>query len=190
MKNYFIIHGTRSNQYGNWIPWLYEKLAKSGEKCLVPNFPADEGMNYRKWKKILEGYLAAGEINEDTIFICHSLGCVFVTRFVVEHRLRISGIVAVAGFNDDVIPEEYVALNKSFLTKDKTIAKISNYVKFFHCIFSDNDPYVQYDNLLNFAKLANAKVHEIEGGGHLNGEAGYNEFPFLWELLDKINTIV
>ena len=190
MKNYFIIHGTKGSQYGNWIPWLYSKFRNAGERCLVPQFPAEDGMNYKKWKNILEGYLDAGEINEDTIFICHSLGCVFVTRFVVEHKLRIAGIIAVAGFNGDVIPEEYVELNKSFLTRNRVIQKISKYVKFFHCIYSDNDPYVQIENLMNFAKLTSAKVHEIEGGGHLNGEAGYTEFPFLWDLLDKINTIV
>ena len=190
MKNYFIIHGTKSNQYGNWIPWLYNKFKNAGERCLAPQFPAEEGMTYKKWNKILEGYLNAGEINEDTIFVCHSLGCIFVSRFIVEHRLRVAGVVAVSGFNEDVIPEEYVELNKTFLMRYRSLQKVTKFVKFFHCIYSDNDPYVQIENLMNFAKATNAKVHEIEGAGHLNSESGYSEFPFLWELLDKINTIV
>ena len=43
---------------------------------------------------------------------------------------------------------------------------------------------------MHFAKIVNAKVHEIENSGHINSESGFNEFPFIWELLDKINTIV
>ena len=191
MKNYFIIHGTKESPYGHWYGWMYNKLKNAGENCIVPHFP-DEG-NYKQWKKVLEGYVDAGVINADTIFICHSVGCIFVTKFLVEHRLRVSGIVAVAGFNADGIGEnsEFInEINKSFLAKSKVLQKVRSFVKFFHCIYSDNDPHLPIEVLMDFAKKTDAKVHEIEGAGHLTSADGYSEFPFLWELLDKINTIV
>ena len=190
MKNYFIIHGTNSDQYNNWFPWLYKKLIDKGEECIVPQFPINEHQSYKTWKTILKGYYDSGIINEDTIFVCHGLGCVFITRFVVEMRIKISGIISVCGFNSEGLNEEINNLNQSFLTKDKVLAKISNFVKFYHCIYSDNDEYLSIEDLMRFAKIVNAKVHEIENAGHLNSESGYNEFPFLWDLLDKINTIV
>jgi len=191
MKNYFIIHGTKESPYGHWYPWLFSKLKNADENCIVPHFP-DEG-NYKQWKKVLEGYVDAGLIGQDTIFICHSLGCVFVTRFIVEHKLRVSGIIAVSGFNADGIGEnsDFInEINKSFLAKNRVLLKAKNYVKFYHCIYSDNDPHLPIEVLMDFAKKTDAKVHEIEGAGHLTSQDGYAEFPFLWELLDKINTIV
>lgn len=189
-KNYFIIHGTRSSQYGNWFPWLYSKFFDAGESCFVPQFPTGEHQDYKEWKTVLEGYLNAGYIGPNTVFITHSLGSVFVTRFVVEHKINIAGIISVAGFNADGNSDEINNLNKSFLTRERVLKKIANYVKFYHCIYSDNDPYVPLEVEMNFAKLVNAKVHEIEGAGHINAESGYTEFPFIWELIDKINTIV
>lgn len=190
MKNYFIIHGAKGNQYANWFPWLYSKIENSGEKCFVPQFPTGGAHEYKQWKTILKGYAEAGIINEDTIFIAHSIGCVFITRFIVEMRIKVSGVIAVSGFNSDCLIEEYNDLNKNFLVRNKTLSKVGNYVKFYHCIYSDNDPKISMESLMDFAKCVNAKVHEIEGAGHLDSEAGYNEFPFIWDLIDKINTIV
>ena len=189
MKNYFIIHGTNRSAYEHWLPWLYKKLTNADEVCTVPHFPFNG--TYKEWKRVLEGYVNAGTIGADTIFICHSLGAVFVTRFIVEHKLKIAGIIAVSGFNcEGTGPDELKALNKSFLTKNRVLAKIKNYVKFYHCIFSDNDERVPYEDSLGFAQTVGAKVHEVEGAGHFTSSDGYSEFPFLWDLLDKINTIV
>ena len=188
MKNYFIIHGADSNPYKDWFGWLFNKLDAEKEKCMVPQFPTGEEQNYKAWKKILQGYHDAGLINEGTIFICHSLACIFVTRFIVEMRIKITGIIAVSGFNSDTT--EPSKANESFLTKDKVIEKISAYVKFYHCVYSDNDNYVSLENMEHFANVVSAKKHVLENSGHLDGESGFKEFPYLWELLDKINTIV
>lgn len=188
MKNYFIMHGTGANPYSNWFGWLFNKLKKDNEKCIVPQFPINEDQNYKSWKKILQGYHDAGLINEGTIFICHSLACVFVTRFIVEMRIKITGIISVGGFN--CATENSCIENNSFLTKDKVIEKISNFVKFYHCIYSNNDPHFSLDNLGHFADVVNAKKHMVENAGHFDEVAGFKEFPYLWELLDKINTIV
>ena len=182
------MHGTGANPYSNWFGWLFNKLNKDNEKCIVPQFPINEDQNYKSWKKILQGYHDAGLINEGTIFICHSLACVFVTRFIVEMRIKITGIISVGGFN--CATENSCIENNSFLTKDKVIEKISNFVKFYHCIYSNNDPHFSLDNLEHFADVVNAKKHMVENAGHFDEVAGFKEFPYLWELLDKINTIV
>ena len=189
MKNYFIIHGINRSGYEHWLPWLYSKLTMAGEKCTVPHFPLDG--DYKQWKKVLEGYVDAGQIDADTIFVCHSIGAVFISRFIVEHKLRVSGIIAVAPFNcEGNGAEELKKLIVPFLTKARVMAKVKNYVKFYHCIYSDNDERIPYEESMNYAKAVGAKVHEIEGAGHFTSQDGYSEFPFLWELLDKINTIV
>ena len=60
MKNYFIMHGTGASPYSNWFGWLFNKLNKDNEKCIVPQFPINEDQNYKSWKKILQGYHDAG----------------------------------------------------------------------------------------------------------------------------------
>ena len=56
MKNYFIIHGSFGNPFGNWFPWLFEEIERTKPKeqeepiCYVPQFPTGVGFqNYRNW---------------------------------------------------------------------------------------------------------------------------------------------
>lgn len=55
-----------------------------------------------------------------------------------------------------------------------------NYILFF---YSDNDPYVKYDAEKEFADAITKNHIIISGGGHLNPESGYTEFPELLKYL-------
>ena len=89
MENYFIIHGSYGNPYKNFIPWLKRQLSKRGKRCIVPHFPSLEFQTYENWSHILSSYLDIGCIHSDTVFITHSLGAIFIIKFLLEKNVKI-----------------------------------------------------------------------------------------------------
>lgn len=89
MSNYFIIHGSYGNPYKNWIPWLKKELSKRRLKCMVPDFPTPDKQDYESWSRILKSYLDIGCITEETTFITHSLGGIFIVKFLIENRVKV-----------------------------------------------------------------------------------------------------
>ncbi len=81
MKNYFIIHGSFSSSYSNWIGWLHDFIEGDGKQVYVPDFPIGVGyQNYEIWSKLLKYYLSLGFINENTTIIGHSIAPVFISN--------------------------------------------------------------------------------------------------------------
>lgn len=63
------------------------------------------------------------------------------------------------------------------------IEKIKDYAEEIVCFYSDNDPYVSYDALKDFATRVSTKEILISDAGHFNTESGYVTFP---QLIDEL----
>ena len=87
MSSVFIIHGTDGHPKENWFPWLKQKIESSEHTVFVPQFPTPEGQSFEAWQQVLMEY--EKEINEQTIFIAHSLGCIFLLRLLENPFLPI-----------------------------------------------------------------------------------------------------
>ena len=67
MDNYFIIHGSFGNPYGNWFRWLHDFIESEGKEVYVPDFPIGVNIqNYDNWKRLLKVYVDIGLINENS----------------------------------------------------------------------------------------------------------------------------
>jgi predicted alpha/beta hydrolase family esterase len=53
-------------------------------------------------------------------------------------------------------------------------------------IYGDNDPYVSRDALADLAQQLGVTPVIIPGGGHLNSDSGYSQFPQLLEIVQAI----
>ena len=86
MENYFIIHGS----FGNWFGWLHDFIASENKDVYVPDFPVGVGVqNYDNWSNLLKCYLAVDLINENTTIIAHSIAPVFISKFLVENKVKV-----------------------------------------------------------------------------------------------------
>lgn len=88
----------------------------------------------------------------------------------------------VAGFN------QYLGLDEDFDDVNCTMytncaEKFRDLCKQRICYFSDNDPYVRFDKLKEFASLIDAQERLVSGAGHFNKNAGYTKFE---ELLKEL----
>lgn len=182
MNNYFIIHGSYGNPYKNWIPWLKKELSKRKLNCIVPNFPSPYQQNYESWSKILQAYLEIGCITEDTTLITHSLGGIFVAKFLVENHVKIKKLITVAGFNQIKFDEDN-SLYDSFYMENQNLEKLQEQAWARICFYSDNDPYVPKQEAEDFAEYIKAEKVLIQNAGHFNEKYGYKEFK---EILQYI----
>lgn len=180
MKNYFIIHGTFGHNKENWFPWLEEQIKSRGGVIYNFNYPTPEGHNFENWSKVLDQ--VRNEINEESVFICHSIGCVFLAKYCIENNIKIGECVFVSGCNNYFFIEEFDKINK-FMYTDK-LEKFKDLCKERICIYSKDDPYIKFDVLEDFAKTIKAKSIVYEHSGHFNEKAGYTKFEDLLKILN------
>lgn len=178
-NNYFIIHGSFGSPFVNWFPYLRNEIEKRGLVVYTPDFPTGVGyQNYTNWSKMLESYVSAGLINENTTIYAHSIAPIFICHFLIEHQIKVNKLVFVCGFNNYLgINEEYDNVNETMYFDN--LEDIKKYANEIICFYSKNDPYVKYEVEKEFADTIATKQIVIDDGGHLNAESGYSEFKEL-----------
>lgn len=183
MNNYFLLHGSFSSPFSNWIPYLREKLESLEKIVYTPDLPSGVGyQSYDSWKKIMDVYLDCGLINENTIIFAHSIAPVFIAKYLVEKKIKVERLIFVSGFNNYLgIDSNYDAVNESMYFDN--LSDIKEYAKEIVCLYSDNDPYVKYDVEKAFADAITDNVVIYPNGGHLNSESGYTEFSDLLKYI-------
>lgn len=158
-------------------------MHEKGLEVYTPDFPTGVGFqNYENWSNLLKVYVTSGILNENTIIFAHSIAPIFICKFLVENKIKVKRLIFVCGFNNYLgINEEYDTVNKSMYFD--TLSNIKDYCNDIICFYSDNDPYVKYENELEFANTITENKILISNGGHLNSESGYSEFPELLKFL-------
>jgi len=176
MENYFIIHGSFSSPYSNWIGWLHDFIQTEGKQVYVPNFPVGVGyQNYENWSRLLKNYLDIGLIGENTIIIAHSIAPVFISKFLIENKVKVKKLIFVCGFNNYFgINEEYDTVNETMYTNN--LEEVKKYANEIICFYSNNDPYVKYEAEKEFVDIVGTTSVLIPNAGHINSESGYDTF--------------
>lgn len=177
MKTAFIIHGSFGSSQENWFPWLETQLTEKGFKVFNLDYPIGYGkQNYDNWEMVLNSVKRF--INEDSIFFCHSISCIFLIKYCVRNNIKIGKAILVSGFN------HYLGLDEEF--DDVNCTMYTNNIKEFIqlcperiCYYSKNDPYVKLEKLTDFAQQLQAQVICIDNAGHFNASAGYLQFENL-----------
>lgn len=183
-SNYFIIHGSFSNPFSNWIPWLRKEIENRGvDNVYTPDLPSGVSyQNFANWNAIMNVYKEAGLIDENTVLFAHSIAPVFVAKYLITNKIKVKKLIFVCGFNNYLgINDEYDEVNKTMYLDN--LSDIKNYCDDIICFYSKNDPYVKYEVEKEFADTIATRQIIIEDGGHLNAESGYLEFPDLLEYL-------
>ena len=182
MKNFFVIHGSFVDSNTDWYPWIRDELIKLNQNVIAPNFPVGlDIQNYEAWKKELDKY--KDYINEDTIFIAHSIGPIFVIKYILENNIKIDSLYSVSGFNGLINIKDFDKVNSTFFMND--YSNFINYCNNRICYYSNNDPFVPINLLEDFSKKIDAKTVIIENGGHFIEDDGYLTFPKLLEDIKK-----
>ena len=176
MKNALILQGWYQKPASNWYPWLKKELEAKDFNVLLPDLPTVH-TDLPDWKKIEAAIIKLDVINDQTLIIGHSLGCLMALRLAQKHTFRKMILVSGWDFND--LTQEHQLFWQSPLDHPK----IKQNVKDIVCVSSDNDPYFTYFTNEQMSQRLGAKSVKVIGAGHFTDKFGISELPQILEDL-------
>jgi len=181
MTNVFIFHGFEANPDANWFPWLKEELEKKGYTVFVPEMPNSGSPKLDAWMKHMEQY--KDKIDENTIFVGHSLGSPFILHILERLDHPIKAAFLVSAFVGELGPVFDPFIGDISMRKFNW-EKIRKNCSKFTIINSDNDPYIPLEKAKELhEKLPDSDLKIFPARGHLNLGTGFFTFE---ELRDAI----
>ncbi len=187
MKRIFIIHGWSGAPTDCWIPWLKNELEQKGFEVITPTMPNTDTPELEAWVGHLRGIV--GEVDADTYFVGHSIGCQTIMHFIEGQDKQAGGAVFVAPFfrllHLATVAEKEIANPWFEATLD--YEKIKKNLPKLTCIFSDDDPDVDMGNKELFEERLSAKTLVEHNKGHFSDDAGIKELP---SVLDEFINII
>ena len=73
-------------------------------------------------------------------------------------------------------------LRSHFLKSDFDFNKLKKLMPLSYVVYGDNDPYVKRKHFEEFGTKMGSSFIEVKGGGHLNAEFKFYNFPLVFEL--------
>jgi len=175
MKKVYLIHGWGgSDSSEGWFGWLKEESKKLGIKVISFNMPNTDEPKIEEWIGFLKEN--AKDLDEETYFVGHSVGCQAILRYLetLDSGIKISGVVFVAPWMEldkntiEEEGEEVVEIATPWMETPIDFDKIKEHTNNFLCILSDNDPYVPLNNKEFFEEKLNAKSVIKHNEEHFN----------------------
>ncbi len=180
VKTVFIFHGVEGHPKENWFDWLKQKLENKECNVIVPQFPTPENQTLENWLEVLEEY--KNFINENTLFVGHSLGVPFALNVIEQNKIGKAFLVS--GFFGKA-ENDFDESMKTFAQRDFDWGKIKSNCEKFYVFHSDNDPYIKLEKGRELADKLDAEFIVVKDAGHFNEESGYTEFELLLEKIKK-----
>ncbi|MBU3153649.1 alpha/beta hydrolase [Clostridium estertheticum] len=182
--NIYAIHGYTSSSHAEWFPWLKEQFKNSPVKMDIPNMPDSGDPHLETWLKHLRKNVL--DIDENTIFIGHSLGCVTVLRYILEKNIKIKGAILVSGFiNENPMDEQTEGLQE-FVDGSLDMAVIKSLISSRIVITATDDDIVPTEATQKLAKVLDANLIILSSGKHFIARDGYTDFPILLNEIQKL----
>ncbi len=188
MKKAYIIHGWGGFPKNPLYQWMKIELEKKGYEVLVPEMPDTENPQMESWTKEVKGVVE--ELNEESIFIGHSVGCQTILRYLESlGDIKVGGVILIAPWmklDQKTIEEEgkeVLEISRPWMETPIDFEKVKMRCDNFVCIFSDNDPYVPLSEENFFKEKLGAKTLILNQRGHFDPSSGIKDLP---EILDFI----
>lgn len=178
MANIFIFHGREGHPEANWFPWLRDELEGEGHSVFIPQFPGGEEQTLDGWIDVFKKY--EEYLTDDTVFVGHSLGAVFVLSLLEQYKALSAFIVS--GFIGK-IGKSYDGTMKTFAQRDFDWEAIQQNCKSIHIIHGYGDSVVETKKAEELRRMTRGELKMIEDGGHLDEAAGYYQFDVLLDLM-------
>lgn len=171
MKKVYIVHGWDGSPDEPLFVWLDRNLTDKGYEVKRLSMPNPETPVIEDWiSKIKEEVI----LDEDTIFVGHSVGCQAVMRFLEtqDENLKIHGILLLAPWmhlDQTTIKEEgeeVVELARPWMETPIDFNKVKKISPKITAIFSDNDVFVPVSEKDFFTENLGAKTIMEHEKGH------------------------
>lgn len=184
MRKIYLVHCWDGTSSDGWYPWIAESLKDDNTEVIKFNMPNTSKPKMAEWIETLNNKVK--NLNNETYFIGHSIGCQTIMRYLeTKETIKIGGILFVAPWLD-LLPEaiedeDSYNTAQPWLTMPIDFEKIKKFTNNINCIFSDNDYFVSLEQEKEFKDKLNAKTVVVKNKGHISQEDNVYE---LQEILD------
>ena len=90
MAQIYVVHGYTASPDENWFPWIQEYADQQKASLKVLRLDPSPTPTLEVWKRQMDEQI--DEIDENTIFIAHSLGCIATLHFLTK-KLKTQKII-------------------------------------------------------------------------------------------------
>ena len=186
MKRAFLVHCWGGKPSGGWYSWIQKELLKKGFEVNLLSMPDTDIPRIDSWVNAL--YNAVGQLDEETYFIGHSVGCQAILRYLEKQDNKAGGVFLVAGCLHlmNLENQEAERIISPWLTTKIDLSKVRSRAKEFVAIISDSDPWVPLSDTDIFSRELGAKVIIEKNRGHYTEDDGVTAGANIPVLLKEI----
>ena len=196
---FVLFHGAFGSQDDNWFPELKEQLTLFGQEVTIPRFPVEswneltksgpltnpQKQSLQSWFDTFKTFMKSFQKDDKLCFIGHSLGPLFILHVVERFHIQLDSAIFVSPFMDALMSKkfwQFDLVNTSFYKTDFNFEKLKKLIPVSYVLYSENDPYVDKNHPILFAKALDSSLIYVKRAGHMNSEVNLNEFPLVFEL--------
>ena len=165
--SFLILHGIEGSGPEHWQTWVAGRLRERGLVVSYPELPEADAPRLERWLAALDDELGRLPAAETTV-LCHSLGCLL---WLHHDGPDVARALLVAPPQPDV--EVAGAVGFRPVPLRRSAARETRFV----C--STDDPWCTPEASRRMAEAVGAPVDWVEGGGHINTDAGFGPWPAL-----------
>jgi predicted alpha/beta hydrolase family esterase len=183
MKKAIILHRWSGTPESDWYSWLADELRACGYEVTVPLAPNTDHPKIEERMEFMDGVME--DADEETVFICHSIGCQTLMRWLASHDKKIGDVIFVAGWVHllNLEDEEVGSIAKPWLDTPIDFEHVRDSMKSLSVFLSDNEPYgCVEENREIFEKKLGAKVTVLASKGHFTEDDSVVQVPEILAL--------
>ena len=191
MKKIIIAHGWSGSPDEPMLKWIREQMHSLNCEVIAPFMPHPDIPIIEDWVSTLGE--SAGEIDENTYFVGHSVGCQTTIRFLETLPLdkKVGGVLLIAPWFiltlENLDEGESPDVAKPWLETPIDFAKVSSHTDKIFAILSDNDPYVPVSENKNILEEnLGAKTIIMHDKGHFTESDDVSSLPEAIDILKKM----
>lgn len=182
----YIIHGWGANPKSDWFPYLKEKVSERGYKVSLPVMPDTDNPKIKPWVEKLQSL----KVDENTMFVGHSVGCQTILRFLEKYNGKVGKIILVAPWmtinKNNLDENEEWSVAKPWAETPMDFKKIKNKAKKFIVVYSQDDPYAIKKDITKLIKDLDATEVNVGKKGHICEGDGVTNLPEALKFFKKI----
>lgn len=95
MADICFIHGWNGSGTEGWFSELSQYLLRQGKSVVSLDFPNTKNPIYDEWKLFFSKQILP-YVNKNTDFLCHSVGCSFIQRYITEEDFVVNNLIFIA----------------------------------------------------------------------------------------------
>ena len=176
MRAILLIPGYGNSGPGHWQT-LWEGSVRDARRVEMPNWDFPHRTD---WVEALDTAIRDASPTAPPLLVAHSLGCLAVAHWARSYQQPIHGALLVAPV--DVDRPDALAAVRDFAPVPMSTLPFPS-----HLVASSDDPYTPLERARAMADAWGSRFTSLGPCGHINGAAGFGEWPrgeaFLQELL-------